>query len=157
MKDKICTVCGVTIKNAYGNERYCPTCREVVKIETSRKWRKSQRQESQTFKCAVCGKELPKTSSNNKYCPDCKAEATKEKQAIYKRSLCGGWCSAPTKPIKAKIAISAKAMPGEYHGQAFYPLVAVAQPKTALTYNQIKQLADKNGVSWQKQAKVLGI
>lgn len=157
MKDKICTVCGVTIKNAYGNEQYCPTCREVVKIETSRKWRKSQRQDSQTFECAVCGKEFPKTSSNNKYCPDCKSDATKEKQAIYKRSLCGGWCNVPTKPIKAKNAIGAKTTPGEYRGQAFYPLVDVEQPKAALTYSQIKQLADAKGVSYAKYASDMGL
>ena len=156
MKDKICTICGVEIKNSYGQTKYCTTCREIARLENLQIWREKQKKTPQTIKCAVCGKEVQRTCSNSKYCVDCRVEANKEKQAIYKRTTFGGY-SEPRNTNKGKTIVNSKTLQGEYRGQAFYPLVAVKQPKTAFTYSQIKQLADASGVSYTKQAEAMGI
>ena len=163
MKDKICTICGVEIKNAYGKTKYCTTCREIARLENLQIWREKQKKTPQTIKCAICGKEVQRTCSNSKYCVDCRVEANKEKRVVYQRSAYGTFKgekqppTVPKSPVVTKPIATRKTLQGEYRGQAFYPLVAVKQPKTAFTYSQIKQLADASGVSYAKQAEAMGI
>ena len=159
MKQVTCAKCGVIIENAYGRTKYCKPCAKIVQRETLKKYQESQKTAPTTINCALCGKEVKRTSSNQKYCAECRETANREQQATYKHSMCGARYKAKATPAKAKSKkpINGKIIQGEFKGQAFYPFVTVVQPKTTLTYNQVKQLADKNGVSYAKQAMVMGV
>ena len=155
-KEITCAKCGVIIENAYSQTRYCKPCAKIVQRETARRYHEAHKTAPATITCAFCGKEIERTNSNQKYCSDCREIANREVQKTYKYGHRG---REKTKTVKAKAKAKAngKIIQGEFKGQAFYPFVTVVQPKTTLTYNQIKQLADKNGVSYAKQARIMGV
>lgn len=151
MKDKICIICGTEIKNAYGQTKYCPTCREIARLETIHKWQHAQKKPTQTIKCVRCGKDMLKIGNVKKYCDGCRADANREQARKYEADKASG---------KRSLAVTQKhntPLKGEYREQAFYPFVTVTQSKVALTYNEIKQLANAKGVSYAEQAKVMGL
>ena len=153
MTDKPCERCGTIIHNPLVGQKYCAECRVLANKEYQRQYqrelyakKKAEMSTRPNKHCAICGAEMNTNCGRVKYCSDeCRKIARAEYVADYALRRCIKKYVYAPKPVAVEPPNpkpkKSKPLNGKFIGDAFYPDVAVKQPKIAYTYNDIRKMA----------------
>ena len=79
-----CIRCGIETVRRGRNQKYCPKCAELSRIETVKLWRENHRRTVTEAQCQKCG---AKVAKYRHYCDNCLAEKNRVYQREYKRRI----------------------------------------------------------------------
>lgn len=65
---KHCSMCGEMFTPTSGVQIHCEKCKEIARIETSRRFRKNQKERMKDTKCCLCGGDFGEMIEGKPYC-----------------------------------------------------------------------------------------
>jgi hypothetical protein len=162
-----CEYCGKPIENCGINQRFHPECikmrRKEQRAEANREYTRPPRY------CEYCGELLPPDADPRRKMHE---ECSRDKNNLAKRKsdILPRETVATKKRLSKQEKLKKRAdertiaahKAGMTYGQymvanGLVPAVEVKQPTNKYTYNQIRAMAEKNGISHREQAKALGL